>query len=147
MSCKQVARYFEINRNLWTLISSGEFWRVFIWNHVFFWKINLTLPKRSVKTMKVLLCSGCPVLYSSVDKTLWERIFGRGRTTGVIHALLQLKNCHILPERTNPLLHLFAEPHSLNSMSQSTTKIVPFDANVWKYAHLQCRHAWSQIAT
>ena len=29
------------------------------------------------------------------------------------HALLQLKNCHhILPEKTNPLLHLFAEPHS-----------------------------------
>ena len=41
------------------------------------------------------------------------------------HALLQLKNCHhILPERTNPLLHLFAEPHSVYSMSQSTTKII-----------------------
>ena len=64
------------------------------------------------------------------------------------HALLQLKNCHhILPEKTNPLLHLFAEPHSLNSMSQSTTKTVSFHDNVWKYAHLQCRHAWSQIAT
>ena len=47
------------------------------------------------------------------------------------HALLQLKNCHhILPERTNPLLHLFAEPHSLCSMSQSTTKIVSFHDNV-----------------
>ena len=64
------------------------------------------------------------------------------------HALLQLKKCHqILPEKTNPLLHLFAEPHSLYSMSQSTTKIVSFHDNVWKYAHLQCRHAWSQIAT
>ena len=64
------------------------------------------------------------------------------------HALLQLKNCHhILPERTKPLLHLFAEPHSLYSMSQSTTKIVSFRDNVWKYAHLQCRHAWSQIKT
>ena len=47
------------------------------------------------------------------------------------HALLQLKNCHhILPEKTNPLLHLFAEPHSLNSMSQSTTKTVSFHDNV-----------------
>ena len=28
-------------------------------------------------------------------------------------ALLQLKNCHhLLPEKTNPFLHLFAEPHS-----------------------------------
>ena len=63
------------------------------------------------------------------------------------HALLQLNNCHhILPEKINPLLHLFAEPHSLYSMSQSTTKIVSFHDNVWKYAHLQCRHAWSQIA-
>ena len=64
------------------------------------------------------------------------------------HALLQLNNCHhILPEKINPLLHLFAEPHSLYSMSQSTTKIVSFHDNVWKYAHLQCRHAWRQIAT
>ena len=48
------------------------------------------------------------------------------------HALLHLKNCHhILPEKTNPLLHLFAEPHSLYSMSQSTTKIVSFHDNVW----------------
>ena len=42
------------------------------------------------------------------NKTLWERIFGRGRTSGTIfqHALLQRKNCHhILPEKTNPLLH------------------------------------------
>ena len=32
------------------------------------------------------------------------------------HALLQLNNCHhILPEKINPLLHLFAEPHSLYS--------------------------------
>ena len=53
------------------------------------------------------------------------------------HALLQLKNCHhILPEKINPLLHLFAEPHSLYSMSQSTTKIVSFHDNVWKCAHL-----------
>ena len=47
------------------------------------------------------------------------------------HALLQLNNCHhILPEKINPLLHLFAEPHSLYSMSQSTTKIVSFHDNV-----------------
>ena len=47
------------------------------------------------------------------------------------HALWQLKNCHhILLEKTNPLLHLFAEPHSLYSMSQSTTKIVSFRDNV-----------------
>ena len=58
------------------------------------------------------------------------------------HALLQVKNCHhILPEKANPLLHFFAEPHSLYSMSQSTTKIVSFHDNVWKYAYLQCRHA------
>ena len=64
------------------------------------------------------------------------------------HALLQLNNCyHILPEKLNPLLYLFAEPHSLLSMSQFTTKILSFHYNVWKYAHLQCRHAWSQIAT
>ena len=64
------------------------------------------------------------------------------------HALLQLNNCHhILPEKLNPLLYLFAEPHSLLSMSQFTTKILSFHDNVWKYAHLQCRHAWSQIAT
>ena len=64
------------------------------------------------------------------------------------HALMQLENCHhILPGKTNALLHLFAEPHSLYSMSQSTTKIVSFHDNVWKYAHLQCRHAWSQITT
>ena len=64
------------------------------------------------------------------------------------HALLQLNNCHhILPEKINPLPYLFAEPHSLHSMSQFTTKILSFHDNVWKYAHLQCRHAWSQIAT
>ena len=64
------------------------------------------------------------------------------------HALWQPKNFHhILSEKTNPLLHLSAEPHSLYSMSQSTTKIVSFHDNVWKYAHLQCRHPWSQIAT
>ena len=64
------------------------------------------------------------------------------------HALLQPNNCrHILPEKINPLLHLFVEPHSLYNMSQSTTKIVSFHDNVWKYAHLQCRHARSQIAT
>ena len=64
------------------------------------------------------------------------------------HALLQLNNCHhILPEKINHLLYLFAEPHSLYSMSQSTTIILSFHDNVWKYAQLQCRHAWSQIAT
>ena len=64
------------------------------------------------------------------------------------HALLQLNSCHhILPEKINPLLYLFAEPHSLYSMSQSTTIILSFHDNVWKYAHLQCLHAWSQIAT
>ena len=64
------------------------------------------------------------------------------------HTLLQLNNCHhILPEKLNSLLYLFAEPHSLHSMSQFTTKILSFHDNVWKYAHLQCRHAWSQIAT
>ena len=32
------------------------------------------------------------------------------------HALLQLNSCHhILPEKINPLLYLFAEPHSLYS--------------------------------
>ena len=57
------------------------------------------------------------------------------------HALLKLNNCHhILPEKINPLLYLFAEPHSLYSMSQSTTIILSFHDNVWKYAHLQCRH-------
>ena len=53
------------------------------------------------------------------------------------HALLQLNNCHhILPETINRLLYLFAEPHSLYSMSQSTTIILSFHDNVWKYAHL-----------
>ena len=47
------------------------------------------------------------------------------------HALLQLNICyHILPENINPLLHLFAEPQSLYSMSQSTTKIVSFHDSV-----------------
>ena len=64
------------------------------------------------------------------------------------HALLQLNNCHhILPEKINALLHLFAEPHGLYSMSQSTTKNVSFHDNVWKYAHLQSRHGCLQIAT
>ena len=64
------------------------------------------------------------------------------------HALLQLNNCHhILPEKINHLLYLFAEPHSLYSMSQYTTIILSLHDNVWKYAHLQCRNAWSQIAT
>ena len=86
-----------------------------------------------------LVTRRCVSVYLGVV-VLWVRYFE--------HALLQLKNCHhILPERTNPLLHLFAEPHSLYSMSQSTTKIVSFHDNVWKYAHLQCKHAWSQIAT
>ena len=64
------------------------------------------------------------------------------------HALLQLNNRHhILPEKINHLLYLFAEPHSLYSMSQYTTIILSLHDNVWKYAHLQCRNAWSQIAT
>ena len=47
------------------------------------------------------------------------------------HALLQLNNCHhILPEKINPLLYLFAEPDSLYSMSQSTTIILSFHDNV-----------------
>ena len=66
------------------------------------------------------------------------------------HALLQLKNCHhILPEKANPLLHFFAEPHSLYSMSQSTTKIVSFHDNVWKYAYknMSSMQTCLQIAT
>ena len=35
-----------------------------------------------------------------------------------------------LPEKTNPLLHLFAEPHNLYGMSQSKTKIVLIQDNV-----------------
>ena len=31
-------------------------------------KTNSTLLKRSVKSIKLLLCRGCPALYSSVDK-------------------------------------------------------------------------------
>ena len=39
------------------------------------------------------------------------------------HALFLLKNCHhILPEKINPSLYFFAEPHSLYSMFQSTIK-------------------------
>ena len=52
------------------------------------------------------------------------------------HALLQLNNCHhILPEKINPLIYLFSEPHSLYSMSQSRTIILSFHDNAW-------RHAW-----
>ena len=44
---------------------------------------------------------------------------------------LNMHNCHhILPEKINPLLYLFAEPHSLYSMSQSTTIILSFHDNV-----------------
>ena len=73
----------------------------------------------------------------NINKTLWERIFGHSRTTSMI-----LWTCLIAAKQLS-----FAEPHSLNGMSQSTTKIVSFHDNVWNYAHLQCRHAWSQIAT
>ena len=53
------------------------------------------------------------------------------------HALLQLNNCHhILPEKINPLVYLFAKPHSLHGMSQSTTIILSFHDNVWKYMHI-----------
>ena len=63
------------------------------------------------------------------------------------YALLQLNNCHhISPEKINPLLYFFAHPYSLYSISQSTTKMVSFHNSVWKYAHLQCRDALSQIA-
>ena len=31
-------------------------------------EIDFTHPKRSVKSIKLLLCRGCPALYSSVDK-------------------------------------------------------------------------------
>ena len=97
MRCKKVACHFEINRNLKTLINSGTFWLVFMLDHVLFrnghlsyeqmscclsckintseknqneifWLINFTLSKRSVKPMKLLLCRGCPALYSSVEK-------------------------------------------------------------------------------
>ena len=33
-----------------------------------FWLIHFTLSKRSVKSIKLLLCRGCPALYSSVEK-------------------------------------------------------------------------------
>ena len=53
------------------------------------------------------------------------------------HALLQLNNCHhILPEKINPLLHLFAEPHSLYRTVEprlTTTSLLRpyfFDPNV-----------------
>ena len=73
-------------------------------------------------------------LSSRRDRTLWERKFGRGCTAGMIltqHTLLKLNSCHhILPEKINPLLYLFAERHSLHSMSQSTTKILSFHDNV-----------------
>ena len=49
------------------------------------------------------------------------------------HALLQLNNCHhIPPEKINPLFYFFAEPHSLYSMFQPTTKILSHHDNVLK---------------
>ena len=49
------------------------------------------------------------------------------------HALFLLKNCHhILPEKINPSLYFFAEPHSLYSMFQSTTKTLSLHGNVLK---------------
>ena len=64
------------------------------------------------------------------------------------YALLQLNSCHdISPEKINSLVYFFAHPYSLYSISQSTTKIVSFHNSVLKYTHLQCRDAWSQIAT
>ena len=49
------------------------------------------------------------------------------------HALFLLKNCHhILPEKINPSLYFFAEPHSLYSMFQSTTKTLSLHDNVLK---------------
>ena len=42
-------------------------------------------------------------------------------------------NCHHIPkEQINPLLHFFAELHSLYSMFQSTTKILSLHDNVLK---------------
>ena len=65
MSCKQVARYFQINRNLWTLISSGAFWRVFIWNHVFFRNGHLITNKcLAVYHVKLTLKRKIKIKYS-----------------------------------------------------------------------------------
>ena len=69
-------------------------------------------------------------------------------TTGILHTK---KLCGLLvlkysKRRVHPFLKKILDP-PLYSMSQSTTKIMSFHDNVWKYAHLQCRHAWSQIAT
>ena len=70
------------------------------------------------------------------------------------HALLQLNNCHhILPEKINPLLYLFAEPHSLHSMSQSTQKSCHFmtvfeNMHIFKPTYLEPNgnigHKWLQ---
>ena len=68
------------------------------------------------------------------------------------HALLQLNNCHhILPEKINPLIYLFAEPHSLYNISQSRTIILSFHDNAWRHARPICLepncnigHKWLQ---
>ena len=85
-----------------------------------------------------------------LNKTLWERLFGHGRTTGMIlwTCLIAAKQLSsYLTREDKSFTPLFAEPLSLYSMSQSTTKIVSFHDNVWKYVHLQCRNAWSQHRT
>ena len=70
-----------------------------------------------------------------MNKTLWQQIFGVVvlRLWYFWHALFLLQNCHhILPEKINPSLYFFAEPHSLYSMFQSTTKTLSLHDNVLK---------------
>ena len=89
-------------------------------------------------------------LSSLINKTLREGKFGRYLTKRMIlwTCLIAAKQLSsYLTREDKPSLYLFAEPRSLYRMSQSTTIILSFHDNVWKYAHLQCRHAWSQIAT
>ena len=71
------------------------------------------------------------------NKTLWERIFGRGRITRTIllTCVIAAKQLSSYPTRENKsftLYYFFAEPHGLCSAFQSTTKYLSVHDNVLK---------------
>ena len=79
------------------------------------------------QTDLVTICDFFTAQFENSNKTLCERIFGRGCAMRMIRltcliAAKQLSSYS--PEKINPLLYFFAEPHSLYSMFQSTTKIL-----------------------
>ena len=93
--------------------------------------------RNPLQTDLVTICDFFTAQFENSNKTLWERIFGRGCNMRMIRltCLIAAKQLSSYPTGENKsftLYYFFAEPHSLYSMFQSATKILSVHDNVLK---------------